>query len=302
MAGAERESVLVESPRIDGIHRLAGSYQAFVVDVWGVICDGTQPFPLAVQALRELRSHAPVLLLSNTARRSTALGQFLERLGIDESCYDVIVTAGELCHNALRRRDWLAAPGAATDVWYLGPERYRSILACTGLAGLADTQDATALLCTGLDPALPDLAAHRRCLLFGVERGLPFLCANPDREVFIGSDRVPCAGALADIYKELGGLVVHFGKPESAAYRHCLEALRRFVPQIEAAQVLAIGDGMATDILGARRSGLASLLIDGGGDGSPRVNQIEPRDAVFADFIMTNLVWRSGPEDTRDRM
>lgn len=291
MAIAERAAASPKNTRIDRLRDIAGDYHAFVVDVWGVICDGKKSFPRAVKALREMRACAPVLLLSNTARRSHALSAFLRDLGIGKTCYDIIMTAGELCHSTIRQRNWTSIPSGASDIWYLGPERDRRILAGTGLAGLSSADGASAVLCTGLDPELPDVASHRACLMSGLKLELPFLCANPDREVFIGSNKIPCAGALADLYEDLGGRVVHFGKPEPSAYQSCLDELQRCVPLIKPAQVLAIGDGMATDILGASRFGMTTMLIEGPADAAARVNQVAPCQTVFPDFIQSELNW-----------
>jgi ribonucleotide monophosphatase NagD (HAD superfamily) len=89
----------------------------------------------------------------------------------------------------------------------------------------------------------------------------------------------------------LGGSVIHYGKPEIATYHSCLDNLHRYSPQIEPAQVLAIGDGMATDILGAHRSGMASLLIEGTLEAEVRLNQTGPNDSVSPDFTMNALIW-----------
>jgi ribonucleotide monophosphatase NagD (HAD superfamily) len=78
----------------------------------------------------------------------------------------------------------------------------------------------------------------------------------------------PCAGAIADRYEELGGRVEYYGKPYPAIYRHAMQLAGDPPP----ADVLAIGDGLNTDILGAARMGYDCVYVTGGisgGDGIP---------------------------------
>ena len=250
------------APHEATLGQVASKYGAFIVDVWGVICDGVQVFPSSVDALRRLRAIGPVALLSNTARRASGLARFLDELGIENGCYDVLVTAGEACHVALRTGCWMNARGRAeTGLYYLGPERDRTLLADSGVQVNELMCDADAILCTGMSEGLTDMGSHHALLSEGVALGLPLVCANPDRFVRVGSTLMPCAGALADYYGKLGGRVIRFGKPEGAIYRDCLERLRRLKPSIEPMAVLAIGDGIETDILGANRYGISSLLV-----------------------------------------
>ena len=95
-------------------------------------------------------------------------------------------------------------------------------------------------------------------------RGLKLLCANPDVVVDRGDRRIFCAGALAAFYTELGGHAAYFGKPHPPIYvlaRQAAEALRGPVPD---AAILAVGDGIATDIQGGIGEGVDTLFITGG--------------------------------------
>jgi HAD superfamily hydrolase (TIGR01459 family) len=85
-------------------------------------------------------------------------------------------------------------------------------------------------------------------------------CLNPDRVVVYGSRRLPCAGLLGDAYEALGGEVIWYGKPYEPIYRHAV-ALAGDPP---ANQVLAVGDGLQTDMLGAARMGLDAVFVTGG--------------------------------------
>src|SRR5206468_10502489 len=90
-----------------------------------------------------------------------------------------------------------------------------------------------------------------------------------------------CAGALADIYEALGGRVTWYGKPHPAIYAHALH--RAGDPSAD--QVLAVGDGLQTDILGAARMGFDAVFVSGG---------IHAGEAFPDDFAARNGVgdWR----------
>ena len=95
------------------------------------------------------------------------------------------------------------------------------------------------------------------------QRGLKLLCANPDIVVDRGETRVICAGALAAEYTEMGGESLYFGKPHPPIYDL---ARRRMVAArgSDTDRILCIGDGIATDILGAQGEGLDALFVTGG--------------------------------------
>ena len=85
-------------------------------------------------------------------------------------------------------------------------------------------------------------------------------CLNPDRIVIHCGRREACAGALADIYEELGGHVEWYGKPHGPIYDHA--RLLAGNPPLET--MLAIGDGLPTDILGAAKYGIDAVYVSHG--------------------------------------
>ncbi len=96
-------------------------------------------------------------------------------------------------------------------------------------------------------------------------RSMTFVCANPDIIIHRGDALVFCAGALARRYEELGGPVIYAGKPFPPIYHRAM-ALAEGVrgARIDSRRVLAIGDGMRTDIAGAAAAGFDTLFITGG--------------------------------------
>ena len=97
-------------------------------------------------------------------------------------------------------------------------------------------------------------------LMAARDRGLPMLCANPDVIVDMGETRIYCAGALAEYYEGLGGRSLYFGKPHPPIY----DRARRLLDLGPDARILAIGDGVFTDVKGALDQGIDALFVTGG--------------------------------------
>jgi HAD superfamily hydrolase (TIGR01459 family) len=168
------------------------------------------------------------------------------------------VTSGEAARQYLAARPGIRA-------FHLGADRDRPIY--DGLDVVLTGEDEAELIsCTGLfddDRETPDDYAERLARWAG--RGLPLLCANPDRIVERGDRLIWCAGALAERYAALGGETIVLGKPHRPIYE---VALARFAElagaAVDPAAVLAIGDAAETDLRGATGLGLDVLFITAG--------------------------------------
>lgn len=237
------------------VRDLAAGYDGFLIDLWGVVHDGTALYPHALGALQFLAAQKkPVVFLSNAPRRAAKAQQNLARLGIDASLYSTVITSGEVAHA------WLAsAAHLGTRYYYLGPSKDEDIL--DGLAGysqVATPAEADFVLNTGYEA---DFQPHTEILPMLqqlLQHQLPLLCVNPDLEV-VKQDgtHMLCAGSVAAAYAHMGGMVHYVGKPHKNAYDAALSHL----PE---GKILMIGDNPLTDILGANGAGIDSLLITGG--------------------------------------
>jgi HAD superfamily hydrolase (TIGR01459 family) len=247
---------------ITGMAALAGQYDGFILDLWGVIHDGVKPYEGAGDCLAHLRREGKrCVLLSNAPRRAHAAEAMLAAMGLSPSLYTGVLTSGEAVHLALRDRTdpWFAALGSR--VWHLGPERDKNILHGLGLEEVGTPGEAAFVLNTGPDDhrGEQDPAAFEADLQDCARHGLPMICANPDLEVIRGGVRVICAGTLALRYEALGGTVRSLGKPDPAIYGPVLEMLGT-APE----RTLAVGDSLRTDIAGAAAAGVDSCWVLGG--------------------------------------
>ena len=245
-----------------GLREIAGEYDGFVLDLWGVVHDGVRPYPGASECLAALAvAGKRCVMLSNAPRRANAVRDQLREMGISDAHYVGIMTSGEAAHHVLRDRpdEWYR--GLGRNVLHLGPDRDRSVYAGLDVVTVTDPANAGFVLNTGPDdlagPA--DLAAYDPVLQAAAALQLPMICANPDLEVIRGGVRMICAGTLALRYMELGGDVRSLGKPDPRIYGPTLAML-----DMPSSRILAVGDALRTDIAGAAASGLDACWVLGG--------------------------------------
>lgn len=239
-------------------NELDPKYRLILCDLWGVVHDGYRLFARAAERLRRWRSDGRfVVLITNAPRPADAVEAHLARLGLPEDAWDAIASGGESGIAALKALD--------TPVGFVGTAADRAIIEPKGVR-IADDEQFTDLACTGVEEGRPHVDDYRGDLQRWAARDVHMHCLNPDRVVIHGGVPMVCAGALADAYEALGGRVTWYGKPYPAIYAHAL-GLGGNPPKDE---VLAIGDGLQTDILGAARNGLDVVYVTGGiGGGAP---------------------------------
>ena len=281
---------------IAGLSEIAPAYDAVLCDVWGVVHNGVESFPAACDALARFRERGGLaVLITNAPRpRGPILAQ-LEHLKVPPSAFDDIVTSGEVTRGLLA-----AQSGAA--VYHVGPERDLSLY--DGLpVRLVGEAEAELVSCTGLfDDEVEQPEDYGERLAAWAKRGLPMICANPDLVVERGRRLVPCAGALAALYEQLGGEVLVVGKPHPPIYAATLVRLDELAGRpLAKEKLLAIGDGAVTDLRGAVGAGLDVLFVTAGIHvaefGQPdrpdpgRISAFLAKNGVAARACITKLRW-----------
>lgn len=244
-------------PPGSGLGALAPDYDVIFSDVWGVLHNGVQAWPTASDALMKFRERGgTVVLLSNAPRPSSVVIEQLETIGVPRAGWDGIVTSGDVTRMELDRR-------GVRRLHHVGPPRDAEMFDGLELVGAGAAKIAVV---TGLDDdhsETPD--DYRERLRELASHDVDLICANPDRVVERGGEMVWCAGALADVYEEYGGRVLHIGKPFPGVYEQALRvALEKRGQVTPKARVLAIGDSMITDVAGANTFGIDCLFMTGG--------------------------------------
>jgi HAD superfamily hydrolase (TIGR01459 family) len=276
---------------------IAPSYDVLLCDVWGVIHNGRESFPVACAALAKYRSEVgPVILISNSPRPRGPVIEQLDSLGVPRESWSEIVTSGDATRVLLAER----APG---PVWTIGPDRDQALYDGLGLE-YSQLHDAKFVSVTGpYDDENDEPTDYRGRFEACIARNLELICANPDIVVQRGEKLIYCGGALAQLYESLGGKVTMAGKPYPAIYEICLaEAARQLGRSLDRKRVLCIGDGLPTDVRGANARNLDILFVASGihggetigADGAlnaAAVTDLLRQDGLAATWAMADLVW-----------
>jgi HAD superfamily hydrolase (TIGR01459 family) len=238
---------------------LVGGVDVLLSDIWGVVHNGLAAFPDACDALYRFRAQGgTVILITNAPRPADSVRRQLRKLSIADDTYDAIVSSGDLTRHFI-------ADHPGKKMFWIGPDRDYSIY--RGLdASLAPLEQADYIVCTGLfDDETESAENYRAMLLRARERNLTLVCANPDIVVERGDRLIYCAGAVAELYLELGGEAIFYGKPHRPIYERALAlAAERRGHAVQSGRVLAIGDSVRTDLAGAHGFGIDCLFVTRG--------------------------------------
>lgn len=281
---------------LSGLSAVASQYDAVLCDVWGVIHNGRSAFVTACEALQKFRAgQGPVILVTNAPVPKDRVTRLFPQFGVPMDCFDDVVASGDATRNELMR----LAPG---PVYRIGLDQDFGVYAGLPLEFSEDPAVAKVICCTSLrdyPDGTPEL--YRDELKRLAAHGLPMLCANPDVQFRQGDRLIWSAGSLAAIYEQEGGTVTRPGKPDEPIYRLAVDRAEAIVGRrIPPERVLAIGDGPATDVLGANRQGFDALFIGGGIHGHSMgvgnaflasAEKVLDADGVDAKWAMPELAW-----------
>lgn len=272
---------------VNNLVEVSSSYDALFVDVWGCLHDGFRPFPDAVRALQRYReAGGKVVLVTNSPRPWPDVERQLRKIGVPESCWDVIATSGDSARMAMFHGV------VGRNVYHIGPPH--DLVFFNEMKLIDDALDirrvpleeAEGIVCTGLFMDETDMPEdYRAQLLYARTSGLKLLCANPDIVVDRGERRVYCAGAIAALYAEMGGECLYFGKPYPPIYDLARRRLATLGSPIPDDRVMAVGDGIQTDIKGALIAGIDSLFITGGLAAEKTATKVHPDERLLNALI-----------------
>ena len=275
-----------------GLAGLAPLYDTILCDVWGVIHNGRAAFTEACDALVKFRAQGgQVSLITNAPVPNAQVIRLFEPLGVPMTAFDTCVSSGDATRAELAARPDMT-------VWRMGGdegwEHDRFLYEGLGHTFIDDDR-ADLLLCIGLRDQVNDQPEdYRPELARAVAKGIPMLCANPDKQVRVGGKLYWCAGALADIYEDLGGQVIYPGKPYAPIYQLAVQTLAGLKAMPE--RILCIGDSPSTDVRGARLQGHDSLYVgtglkQHGADFQAEVTDLLAEYGENATYAMTGLRW-----------
>ncbi|MAV76796.1 MAG: TIGR01459 family HAD-type hydrolase [Candidatus Marinimicrobia bacterium] len=266
--------------KLQHLSKIFQEYDAFIIDLWGVMHDGIKLNDSAINAVRELEANSKkVVFLSNAPRPAKKVVEFLKKMKMDDSLLKNVLTSGEAAMNSLKKNKF------GKKFYHLGPQRDDSLF-----FELKKNKTTLAkcdfILCTGLFDGEEENLNYYSDLLRDFTKK-KFVCTNPDLIVHRGIEEEYCAGKIAEIFESLGGKVIYFGKPHKEVYLSCLDKDQK---------TLVIGDNLNTDIKGANNMNLDSIFITGGIHKS-KINNEETigtllkEQNVSANYFQDELTW-----------
>jgi len=283
--------------KLKGISEISDKFDVYFIDLWGVIHNGVQCYPEALKVLEKLKEqNKKIVLISNAPRPAAVVKVFLETIGLKSSCYDFLVTSGDIT------REYISLNSSKKNFYHLGPTRDIDLFKDLNVT-LTSKEECEEIICTGLVSDEEEKLQDYKILLdFFLNKKIPLICANPDEVVARGEKIVFCAGALANQYKQEGGMVRYFGKPYSEIYSFALKKIRAHKDFKDKKEIntLVIGDNIKTDIKGANLSNLDSVLILNGiykdffRDGTVNFDQLKDSvnlKDVKINYFQEELAW-----------
>ena len=233
---------------IEGLSQIQNKYDTFFIDLWGVVHNGIQLYPGAIEVLKNLdQLNKRFVLISNAPRPAISVVKYLTNLKMEKNFLKNIFTSGEAALQSLKRNIY------GEKFYHIGPKRDEDLFNQFS-KHKTNLERCDFILCTGLFDHEMNSLNYYRDLLKKFSK-LKMVCTNPDLIVNRGSNREYCAGSIAKIFEELGGNVIYFGKPYKEIYNFCVK---------DNENILAIGDNIRTDIKGANNMNFDSLFIING--------------------------------------
>lgn len=279
---------------IPSLDAIADRYDAVLCDVWGVLHNGRRAYPAACAALQRARAAGKhVILITNVPKPRGPIPGQLDHAGVPRDAWDAIVTSGDAIRAELAQR----APG---PMYKIGPDDYdRTLWEGLGLA-TAPLSAAKFVAISGLNRDDETPEDYLEVLKEARAHDLDLICANPDIVVQHGDRMIWCAGAIARDYEAIGGKVIMAGKPFAPIYELAYRELEAIAGKhIDKSRILAIGDGVPTDVAGATEQGLDCLFIASGMHGealwtngqvdAAKVDSALKQEGVRATYAMSAL-------------
>lgn len=271
---------------IKTLSEISANYDALFVDLWGCVHNGVEALPDAVAALQSYRAGGgKVVLVTNSPRPRAGVTKQLDTFGVPDDSWDTIATSGDSARSAMFRGV------VGKKVWHIGypgEEKFFEPIRVVKDPISIETvplEDAEGIVCTGPRDPLADPSVMRPQFLAAKQRGLKLLCANPDIVVDRGEQREWCAGALAGLYTEMGGESLYFGKPHPPIYDLARRRLSELGVDVSDNRILAIGDGVLTDIAGAMGEDIDSLFISGGLAAAETKTEFQPDPDALSAYL-----------------
>ncbi len=271
---------------LDSLLDLAPSVDFFLIDMWGVLWDGTALYDGVLDMLTRLKQTGKgVAILSNSTQLGYLASETYRARGLVTGEHvDDFITSGDLCFEQVR--NGLFQKLTATEAYrfaVVGTPN-PSLFGAIADREVSDVQNADVLYISGC-PSSCSLNDFVPQLQTALDKKIPAVCANPDYTCIIGGRECPANGALAKWYEDHGGVVHWIGKPYPEIYRYALERTG-----FDPSKTVMVGDTPRTDIAGGQVAGIQTVLITGTGVTAKALDNNQALETVLAgvqpDYIL----------------
>jgi HAD superfamily hydrolase (TIGR01459 family) len=273
------------------LNELSALYDVFFIDQFGVLRNGEAAYAGAALALARLKAEGKtIVILSNSGRSGLYNAARLARLGFDSSSFDHFVTSGDVALALLESGRLHIEKTKPTRSLTISSGDDRSLAEKLGFSSVNSADDADLIIISGSESERISLEAYRNLLHPAAKRGVPCICTNPDLHKLVGDTLLPAAGAIAELYEEMGGVVTRIGKPNIEIYQHAHALCRN----PEKARIVAIGDSLEHDILGAATFGIDSVLAHTGvqAHAMDAALPVQMEETHFApNYLLRSFLW-----------
>lgn len=274
---------------ITAFSEISDRYEAAFVDLWGCLHNGIEAHPAAVKAMQDYRAKGGVVILvTNSPRPWDSVAHQILEFGIPNDAWDAIATSGDSARSAMFQGI------VGSKVWFMGETsrdddffKPSKILDNPVDINKVSLEEAEGIVCCGPFDTTANVDVNRPQFLYAKEKGLKLLCANPDIIVDRGDVRQWCAGALAALYTEMGGESLYFGKPHPPIYDLAKRRLAALGKSVSDGDIICIGDGIRTDVLGGLQENLDTLFITGGLAALETKTDHQPDAQALSDYLET---------------
>lgn len=295
---------------VDGLAEFLDSYDGYIMDQWGVLHNGVEPYPGVLEGLRELKAHKKqIIILSNSGKRAEPSTARLSGLGIRRDLYKEVVTAGEVTWRGLNEQKDAPFKGLGKKCLLFSRNGDRGLIEGLDLEIVTEPEEANFILISGTHTPESTIEDYEPALRRAVAHGIPAICANPDIVGIYGNERTMGPGAVARRYQEFGGVAHYIGKPHAPIFKYCLGLFDNVMP----ARVLVVGDSLSHDIAGGQTLDLDTAFITTGihanafkrGMTEDQLNknmdQLAQNYGARPKWALTSLIWKSAEARARDR-
>jgi HAD superfamily hydrolase (TIGR01459 family) len=293
---------------VSGLKHTVDHYDVFLLDMWGVLHDGSRPYDGVLEAIQELKRRGKTLMiLSNSSKRYDNSVQNLQKLGFQTSDFAKIITSGEVTHQLLLdsvSSSWAPLQSISKSkrvlIFGSGDEDVPYCVSC-GWTPVYDVEHADLLLARGpftlptrkggvldrrIDGEIEYQTALMDILQTSAQRQIPMIVSNPDK-VRPDQDRSPMPGQIGDayelIFKQQHSIsatsppVKRVGKPFPDVYDVALQDMA-----CDMARVCMVGDALETDAVGGTLVGIDTIWVVNNGVHSMDVQSLYPGDLLAA--------------------